>query len=138
MPSNRRSGFLGAMIVVAFSLAVLTGCFDSSPKLYCCEDPDSKECTDTGLTLKKVMGGLEAQKLAYNYDEKSKVLEFKSKSDKYPVKIYFKNYASGLAAHKAGQHQEGMTMGDLKLSPDGDILFNPCAMLKMMAKKPKR
>ncbi|PKN35043.1 MAG: hypothetical protein CVU61_05075 [Deltaproteobacteria bacterium HGW-Deltaproteobacteria-19] len=138
MIMSRKSGFVWATIGVVFFLAVLTGCFDSSPKLYCSGDPDSKQYNDTGLTLNKVMKALEKKKFTYNYDEKNKVLEFKSKEAKYPIKIYFKDHASGLAAYKAGQEQEAMQIGRLQLAPAGELVFDSCKLLNMIVKEPKK
>jgi hypothetical protein len=137
---GRISGFFLAAAVIVLFLAVITGCFDSSPKLSCCEEEECKNVTATGLTMKKVTSALEKSKLTYHYDQKTKILEFKHKDEKYPVKIYFKDHASGLAAYKARRMEEyrDVGLGPRQLTPTGEFVFDPCRLLKLIVQKPKK
>lgn len=137
---GRISGLFLAASGIILVLAVITGCFDSSPKLSCCEEEECKSVTATGLTLKKVTSALEKKKLTYHYDQNTKILEFKSKDAKNPMKIHFKDHTSGLAAYKARQKEDarGVGLGNLQLAPTGEFVFDPCRLLKLIVQEPKK
>lgn len=132
MTKTGKSGLICTTIFIVFSVMVLAGC-DRSPKLYCSQDENSQTYKDTGITMKKLMKRLDENKISYKYDEQAKVLQLQK-----GAKIYFKDHASGLVAYKATQHQEKMEIGGLTLAPEGDAVLNPCKLIELMAREPKK